>query len=285
MLGNALLIHGDARLAAEAQGEAIRINPVNAVYHSRHGLALREWGDADAAVRAYQQAVSLDAAKPLYRCDLGLAYRRAGQLTKAVGELQRGHGLGSRDPAWELPSGRWLSDTERYAKLELKLPQYVANVLTPASRAERIDLAVCAQYTKEYTTAVRFYREAFAEGLEPSPDKPPPHRYDAACAAAQAGCGFGKDPPASESAREASRRQALEWLQADLSVWRRLAAENVNEQRNRAARKLRHWRCDLDLTGIRDHDRVRQLGKSEQEVLGAFWEEVDAVLSHAKGKR
>ena len=70
-------------------------------------------------------------------------------------------------------------------------------------------------------------------------------RYNAACAATLAGTGRGRDAPPPEG-RAALRRQALEWLRADLTAYRR----GFDPAWPRAAveRVLDHWLTDPDLT-------------------------------------
>jgi hypothetical protein len=65
------------------------------------------------------------------------------------------------------------------------------------------------------------------------------HRYNAACAAALAGCGQGADGADLTPARRAAlRAKALGWLRADLDVWRKQAASANFDDRKAPAQKL-----------------------------------------------
>jgi eukaryotic-like serine/threonine-protein kinase len=49
------------------------------------------------------------------------------------------------------------------------------------------------------------------------------NRYNAACAAALAGCVQGKDdPPLDDSVKTRWRNQAIDWLNADLAAWAKM---------------------------------------------------------------
>src|SRR5262249_48111777 len=101
------------------------------------------------------------------------------------------------------------------------------------------------------------------------------HRYNAACAAAMAGCGQGKDePPPDEATRAKLRRQALDWLRADLTLRTKQLATNPAEAR----KELAHWKADPDLAGVREPDALAKLPEAERDAWHALWVEVDRLL-------
>jgi tetratricopeptide (TPR) repeat protein len=68
--------------------------------------------------------------------------------------------------------------------------------------------------------AARFAAEAFAARPKLADDLRFPNRRNAACSAALAGCGQGQDAAKLDDAERARlRRQALDWLRADLAAW------------------------------------------------------------------
>src|SRR5262249_34945560 len=141
---------------------------------------------------------------------------------EAVEELRLGHELGSRNPRWPYPSERWLRQAERLAALDAQLPRLLKGSARPVDAAERALLGwLCQQPYKQLNAAApRFYLEAFAAEPKLADDLGAGHRYNAACAAALAGCGQGKDADKlDEPERAHLRRQALTWLKAELTAW------------------------------------------------------------------
>src|SRR5262249_21185016 len=123
--------------------------------------------------------------------------------------------------------------------------------------------------------AARLYAEAFADQPELAADLKTNRRYQAACAAALAGGGQGTDePPLDETARRRWRRQALDWLRADLA----LEAQPPPQARAATQRALRYWQRDPNLAGVRDPDRLAQLPEPEQQAWRQLWAEVAALL-------
>src|SRR5439155_13939503 len=122
------------------------------------------------------------------------------------------------------PSARLVREVEPYAEVEAKLPALLTGDATPADTAERLIMAeMCVVNKKLNAAAVRFFRDAFA--AEPKrAEELGQYRYNAACAAALAGCGLGADADKLDDAERARMRsQALEWLSAELLAWHKLA--------------------------------------------------------------
>jgi hypothetical protein len=110
------------------------------------------------------------------------------------------------------------------------------------------------------------------------------NRYNAACAAALAGCGRGEDAPAAEADRARLRAQALEWLQADLSAWKPRLRTPVPTEREQAIQSLADWRKDDDLAGVRDADALGKLPESERGPWRELWSDVEKALAKAQGE-
>ncbi len=107
-------------------------------------------------------------------------------------------------------------------------------------------------------------------------------RYNAACAAALAGTDHGKDdPPPDEEAKTRWRKQALEWLRADLAAWSKQLADKP-DARPTVQNTLRHWQTDKDLSGVRDEKELAKLPAEEQETWKQLWAEVEALVDKTK---
>jgi hypothetical protein len=175
-----------------------------------------------------------------------------------------------------------LKRCERLLALEAKLPALLEGKEQPADAAEERDLAaLCQNYKRRYATAARFYAAAFAAEPKLADDLGTGDRYNAACAAALAAAGQGADAAKlADEERARLRRQALEWLTADLAAWEHRIKDHPQEQA-REQKTLRHWKADRDLAVIRDTEDLANLAPAEREGCRKLWAEVDALLQRA----
>src|SRR5262249_29257241 len=90
------------------------------------------------------------------------------------------------------------------------------------------------------------------------------HRYFAACAAARAGCGEGKDAPDAGEERERWRRRARAWLRAHLAACAGALDREDEKARVWVQRALANWPRSPDLAGLRDPARLAELPEDEQ---------------------
>jgi tetratricopeptide (TPR) repeat protein/tRNA A-37 threonylcarbamoyl transferase component Bud32 len=266
--------------------EAIRLKTGHAEFHVNLGEALRAKGLLDDAIAEFREAIHLKKDLPQAHLALGLALKLKGEFRTALEELRRGHELGSRNPRWPYPSAQWVRQCERLVELDGKLPGFLEGKATPVSAAERIELSIMCTLKHWNSAAARFYGEAFAvqpklaAGLNV-------HRYNAACAAALAGCGQGKDADRLDDKEKARLRgQALDWLRADLEDWRRMADGESDKARAAATvtNVLQHWLADVDLAGVRELEALAKLPQPEREAWQQLWAEVRDRLARAQRK-
>ncbi len=141
---------------------------------------------------------------------------------------------------------------------------------------------MCQLNKQYYAAAARFYGEAFAEKPQLADVLSTGNRYNAACAAALAGCGQGKDTGSlDEKERARLREQSLKWLRADLAAWKPRLSSPVPAEQTRAVRALSHWREDADLAGVRDADALMKLPDAERQEWQKLWQEFEALLKRA----
>jgi eukaryotic-like serine/threonine-protein kinase len=115
-------------------------------------------------------------------------------------------------------------------------------------------------------------------------DRQAQHCYNAACAAALAAAGQGKDEPAPDDAAKLKLRvQARAWLQAELAAWSKLQ-DAQPQSRSLVLQILQHWRQDTDLAAIRDAAALAKLPQAEQKEWEKLWADVDAQLNRAQGQ-
>jgi serine/threonine-protein kinase len=163
------------------------------------------------------------------------------EFREALEAFRRGHELGSKNPRWPFPSDRWVRECERLAELDGQLPGVLAGETTPASPGERVELARLCSFRCLQRAAARFYKEAFDAEPKLANDLGGAHRYSAACAAALAGCGQGKDAADLDDAERARwRRQALEWIRLDLAWWGKALDGGKGQARAQVRSKMQH---------------------------------------------
>jgi serine/threonine-protein kinase len=247
--------------------------------HYNLGNALRDEGKLNEATAAYRAALRLRPDYPQAHCNLGHVLKQRGLLLQAVNELRRGHELGSRRPGWRYPSGEWVRDAERLVELDLRLPEVLSGETRPKDVAETVNLAnLCGAYKRLYVSAVRFYRDAFTADPKLAEDLRFGHRYNAACAAALAGCGRGEDAlKLSEPERARLRQQALTWLRADLAAWGQVLEMQPGQAGAAVQQILRHWQQDGDLAAVRG-DALAKLPEAERRPWRRLWADVEHIL-------
>jgi tetratricopeptide (TPR) repeat protein len=267
--------------------QAIRIKKDYAEAHYNLGIALCDKGRLEEAIAAYREAIRLKNDYAEAYCNLGNVLQRRGQFRQAVEPYRRGHELGSRNPPWPYPSAQWLREAERLAQFEDRLTAVLDGKVQPKDSAERLTFAQICQFDnrKRYAAAVRFYGEAFAADTKLAGEQPSEHRYNAACAAALAGCGQGADADHLDAKeREPLRRQALDWLRADLKAWCQVLDRSPDKSGPAIAEQMRHWLQDADFAGVRGPEALARLPEAERAPWQKFWQEVESLRERAAGK-
>jgi serine/threonine-protein kinase len=174
------------------------------------------------------------------------------------------------------------SDPARVA-LDPRLPAIVRGEQHPKDNVERLQFAERAHNASLYVAAARLWAEAFDNDPELAESRRIPHRFNAGCAAAVAGCGGGKDVPAPDDAKRAMLRdQARKWLEAELTAWSKLLDSGPAEAPPVIVQILEHWQQDARLVGVREAKSLQALPKAEQEQWLTLWARLAAVLERAR---
>jgi tetratricopeptide (TPR) repeat protein len=286
-LGVALYAQGKRAEAFAEFRQAIALDPKSAQAHDHLGSALLNQGKLDEAIAAYRKAIALKPEYALAHCNLCKVLLQQGEFHRGLEEARRGHELGSKRPGWRHPSAQWVRQCERLIELDGKLPGFLERKATPASAAERIELAVlCQLYRKQYAAAARFYEEAFSAERKLS-EELNSHRYNAACAAALAGGGRGKDANNLDEKEKARLRgRALAWLRAELEAMGRLLDKGADATRLAvgAGTMLRHWQLDPDLAGVHGAEALARLPEAERPAWKKLWDDAAEVLARAQAE-
>jgi serine/threonine protein kinase/tetratricopeptide (TPR) repeat protein len=281
-LGQALYVKGKPDEAIAELHKAIRLKRKYATAYFNLGLALEDKADLDGATSAYRTAIGLkkDYAEAL--CNLGMVLVRQGHFRDGLKTLKEGHELGLKNPGWPYKSADWVRDAERLVELDTKLAKVLKGEIRPANIGECVSLAqLCQEHKGLYKAAVGFYTKAFGDQPKLAGPMPTRLRYDAARAAALAGCGRGTDANQSDDRERARlRNQAHDWLHAELAAWGRLCEKQPEKVRMALAKSMQHWLENKDFAGVRG-DAVAKLPAGERRQWDKLWKEAEARLQRA----
>ena len=226
--------------------EAIRINEGNAEAHNSLAVALADKGRLDEVITEYEKAIRL-------KKDYGTAHDNLAFVLRCKAASE-------------------------------KLPDILKGEAQPADVGDCVELACLCQlpFKGLYAASVRFYRQAFAEKPQLADDLPARHRYNAACAAALAGCGRGQDANKLDTNERAGlRKQALDWLRADLKAYRQVMDKSADKAGPEIAQRMQDWLQDTDFTGVRGPAALDRLPEAERGDWQKLWEEVEALRQRA----
>jgi eukaryotic-like serine/threonine-protein kinase len=249
-------------------------------------------GLAEYRQRRYDQAVALmrgEASQvlgPAPRLVLAMALHRSGR------ELEARKMLAAAVPAYDWSAGQartqdaWICHLlrrEAEALILTNLQSFLDGAYQPRDEDERLALLGVCQFKNRTRALVRLYSEAFAAAPRLMEDVGSGHRYNAARAAALAGCGRGEDAVGIEEAeRKRLRDQARQWLQADLALCKRLLDTGFSKYREGVRRELLRWRETPDLSCLREQKELEKLPSDECKDWIALWEEASAELKRTE---
>jgi len=264
--------------------KSVELDPSYAEAYTDLAASLIRQGRAAEALAACEKAIAIDAklADTESVANTNLAKARLGlaQYAAAREALSRTQASGaSRNNESEFRR------TLRQAALGDRLEGVLRGSDNPANAMEALDFAVLCRYQWRLADAVRLYKKAFAIDPKCADDLKAGHRFSAACCAALAACGTGKESPGeSDEERSVLHRRALNWLRADLSIYARWWG-NTPAQKAEVVRTLSRWLTDDDLVAVRDPAGLAKLPEADRKRWQLFWAEVDATLDAVPGAK
>jgi WD40 repeat protein/tetratricopeptide (TPR) repeat protein/tRNA A-37 threonylcarbamoyl transferase component Bud32 len=277
-LGLALYDQGKRDQAGAEYRRAIELDPNFDWPHNYLGLVLFDQGKVEEAVSEYRKAIELNPKFALAHSNLAWALRSQGNLEEAVAEYRKAVELEPRLAA----AHHNLRQCEEMLALERKLPAILEGKARPADAAEQVAFALLCHLKKRYAAAVRFYADAFAAEPKRADDLRSWDRYNAARDAALAVAAQGPDAgKLDDKERARLRRQALDWLRADLVLWARQAEGGTPEARADMQKTLRHWQQDPDLSGVREAAALDRLPEAERAEWKKLWADLALLLENA----
>jgi serine/threonine-protein kinase len=235
----------------------------------------------------------------------------AKEARKTLADVVRAYDWNESAPASRTdPPVVWVSHVlrrEAEAMILPNLPAFLRGEYQPQDNDERLALLGVCVFEARYGSAARLYADAFTADPHLADDltteclsrtRVAEHpvdpikvfnaacRYHAARCAALAGCGLGSDgAKLNDAQRTRWRRQAREWLRADLAAWAKVLDSDSQVARDFAKRMLNHWQVDPDLAGLRDPRALEALSRDERKECLALWNEVARGLSRAQATK
>ena len=147
--------------------------------------------------------------------NLGIALQGKGQVDEAIACYKKGIEL---DPKLAV-ARTLLANAQLMAAVQDKLLVFLKGQFQPTTNDERLGLVNWCENKKLHYAATSLYAAAFAADPKLGDDLKAGHRYAAARSASLAAAGQGEDAAKLDNAeRTRLRKQALEWLRADLAL-------------------------------------------------------------------
>ena len=107
-------------------------------------------------------------------------------------------------------------------------------------------------------------------------------RYYAACMAASAGCGRGKDASnLDDEERARLRDQARQWLRAEVAAWGK-KIDSAPAARESTEEALKLWLTDPDLAGLREPELLDKLPVAEVRACREMWHDINAQIERTR---
>ncbi len=174
---------------------------------------------------------------------------------------------------------------EAEAMMFRNLPAFLAGTYQPADQCERLAFVGAGEFNGLTCASARLYAEAFATEPSLADDPERGRRYRAACMAASAGCGRGKDASnLNDEERARLRDQARLWLRAEVAAWGK-KIESAPAAKESAEHALKRWLTDPDLAGLREPDLLEKLPVAESRACREMWKEIDVQFERARRRK
>jgi serine/threonine-protein kinase len=247
-LGNALLAQGKPAEAEVAYRAAVRLGPSVDQCHFFLARSLQAQDKVQEALSEYRTVLKL--AAPGSPAAGGAAQRIERINTQiALGDRLTGLLEGTEKPRDNAEAG------------------LVAQVAFDAQR-----FAAAARISAELIAAEPKLADEVRSGL----------RYNAACAAALAANGQGRDGPTTDEGRVRLRQQCLDWLKADRDAWTARLDGNAPDAKGQVAAAMTQWLQDPDLAGVREPAALAKLPEAERPAWESLWADVRALRTRAQ---
>jgi serine/threonine-protein kinase len=280
-LGSVLVDRKKYAAAEAALTKAIALQPTSDEY-AHLGISLTSQQKHAQAEAAFQKAIALQPDSSKARFYLGFELIQQARFQEAAATLKEADSLlPAKNPIRE-QLHELQQECQRNLNLLARLPAILRGTDKPMSAIEQSDLVELCARKKLYAAAAHFYADALRDPkLKADVEEP---RYDAACAAAHAGCGQGDDAnTTNDKDRTRLRRQAFDWLREDLAAQAKELNNTTAPPSDTQVQRLRNWQIDPDLDCVRNTDALIRLPDEERHRWQSLWSDVDALLRRVGG--
>jgi tetratricopeptide (TPR) repeat protein len=204
-----------------------------------------------------------------------------GRFDEARLAAQRSLELSYTNETMRQPVRRQFEIARQLTPLEDRLPYLLTGQDIPPDLATQRALAEWLyEYRRLPVATVRVAEACFAKQPALVDNLEAQDRFRAACAAALAGCGLGKDADGlTEDEKSALRGKALAWLRAEHEARARQHRSGSPGERSNAARALQGWGTRDDLAGVRDPERLARRPEAERHDWEALWADVKTLAA------
>jgi serine/threonine protein kinase/Flp pilus assembly protein TadD len=244
------------------------------------GIALGDRGDIDGAIYHYRKALEIRSDYPEASCNLGHALKNKGEFTEALKYMQRGHELGSKHPDWRYPSANWVQDCRRLVNLDREIPDVIKGEVQPQIAQQWEEYIGVCKKKKDYASAVQLWKRFLSK--YPT-DAKEGRRFHASWDAALALCQDQNAGAIKDASNIALRKQAYEWLHADLDSWSKQFDKRQLDLVPVQADILAHWQKNRNLACLRDEEHLDKFPEVERKSWQKLWADVENLRKQADG--
>ena len=285
-LASVLMNNGDLKGAIEHLQEALDLDPDYWQAHYNFATVLLERKkDLTGAIHHFREALRINPDFAEGNCNFGHALQKNGEFTEALKYLQCGHELGIKQPGWSYASPDWVQDCKRLVKLDREVPDVLRGDIKPASLKEWKPYVDVCRDKKSYANAFYLWKKVYLQYPVLAFNHPKwATRLSAAIDAVMATGNQDHDASTiTDADRMAMRKQAYEWLCADLGSWNKCLQKKQPDDTLALANVLAQWEKNPGLADVRDKKNLTKLSDAERESWQKLWAEVEQLRKQADG--
>ncbi len=294
---------------------ALALDPDNTTIMNNLGCALSGMWEFEDALYYFGQAVNKQPTNPILYCNRGVCLVKNRQFTKGIADLKHAIAL---DPDYRhahrclgiayFENANYLQAENQFniylnnskgsdphiinlarqcrvfQILEQKLPAAVSGEYRPPTAPEYMALSQICYRKSWFKSAYTLSQQAFKNFPFLKEDRRGSwHRYNAACYACLATMPATQDPqPISPNEKNKLLKQALIWLEADLTSWRTQLQRSGKAGSLAVLNAMYEWKADEALAAIRNPKNYRDYPPRLRTRCQKLWSSVEELLRKAR---